>query len=125
MAATFPCRLLACRRSRATYRSKEIPHRGSQTSFSGVGRDLICGSEGGSPVALAGTVRTVIVARCPDGGSSPTARWWAGLCGGQRSPEVVARRADLLGWVVSCWRGAAVAEAAGRQRPYRGIASGV
>jgi hypothetical protein len=47
--------------------SKENPHRRGQTSFSGVGRDLICGSEGDWAAALAGTVRTVIAARCPGG----------------------------------------------------------
>ena len=42
--------------------SKESPHRRGQTSFSGVGRDLICGSESDSTAALAGTMRTVIAA---------------------------------------------------------------
>jgi hypothetical protein len=73
--------------------SKESPHRRGQTSFSGVGRDLICGSEGDSTAALAGTMRTVIAARCPDGGSSPTAHWWAGLGGGRRTQGAVQRPA--------------------------------
>jgi hypothetical protein len=42
--------------------SKESPHHRGQTSFSGVVRDLICGSEGDSTAALAGTMRTVIAA---------------------------------------------------------------
>lgn len=90
---------------------------------------------------------TVIAARCPDGGSSPAAHWWAGLCGGRRTQGAVQRpartgaladgskgsaakpggsrpqgRHDQLGWVVSCWSGAAMAEVAGTQRPCRGIA---
>lgn len=74
--------------------SKESPHRRGQTSFSGVVRDLICGSEGDSTAALAGTMRTVMAARCPDGGSSPTAHWWAGLGGGRRTQGAVQRAAD-------------------------------